>query len=178
MTITQISLKDPRVKIAVVTIIIIAGLFFLNRKFIVKPKEIKIQKLRSEMENIRLQNEIAGIYNEYNLFQKDLSPEKDPSWLLEQITSFAQASGLDVKLIEPQPSKEITPYTFVSFKINANCTYTQLLNFLKLVESDKTCIIIDKFILNTNKEYKLELSKEEIEKPLIADVEMIIGTVY
>lgn len=174
----QISLKDPQTKILIITIAVIIISYICNQKLIQKPHRNKIARLKANLEHVKIEDEIARIYNEVNKCEKCLPPQKEPSWLLTQITEIAKNSKLDIESIEPLPPKQIPPYSYVPFKIKTTCTFKELVNFIEQVESSPYILSIESLKLESIGRYSPEVQREEIDKEIPASVNIVIGTIY
>lgn len=174
----QLTLKDPQIKLLLITLGITVAAFILSQKFIIKPHRDKVSKLRAGLTHIKLEDEIANIYKEVNIYEKALPSQKDPSWLLTQITAMTEQSKLRIESIEPLTAKQIPPYSYVPFKVRTACTFSKLINFIELVESSPYILKIESIRIQSQGTYKTELPKEELNKETHASVEMVIGTLY
>lgn len=174
----QISIKDPKTKVLVTGAAIALAILILCQKAIVKPSRVKLDTLKQKLEHIKLEDEIGKIYKEVISYENALSPQKDPSWLRMEITRLAQAAKIDINSIEPLPPKEIDSYSYVSFKVKSACTYSQLAEFIRLTETNPYFIRVESIVLESPKEYKEEVTKEELGKKPLAEIEMVVGTVY
>lgn len=174
----QISLKDPQIKILIITIAVVITSYICNQKLIQKPHREKTAKLKANLEHIRIEDEIARIYDEVNKCEKCLPPQKEPSWLLTQITEMAKNSKLDIESIEPLPPKQIPPYSYIPFKIRTTCTFKELVNFIELVESSPYILSIESLKLESIGRYSPEVPKEELDKEIPANINIVIGTIY
>jgi len=177
MLIKQISLKNPQIRLSLITIGIIGVTFFSSQKFIVKAYRDKTSRLKERLALIRLEDEIANIYKDVNNYEKCLPQEKDPAWLLTQITTMTEQSKLSIESIEPLSAKQIPPYTYVAFKVKTICTFIKLVNFIELVESSPYILKIENIRIQSKDIYKPGLPKEELDKETQASVEMVIGTI-
>lgn len=174
----QFSLKDPQTKILFVTIGIIAAAYFCAQKLIVKPNKDKAARLEAQSQHIKLENEILTLKNEIADYEKKLPIQKDPSWLLAQITKWSKQSNLNIESLQPLPAKEIPPYSYISFKVQTKCSFDKLLNFIKLTESGPCIAGIESLKLETKEKYTTEDPKEDLNKKVEAAVEIVVGTIY
>lgn len=174
----QLSLKDPLVQIAIISIAIITTIYFSAQKFILKPNKDKITKLKTQLQHIELEDEIAKLYKEVNSSEKTLAPQKDQSWLLTQLTSLAKQSNVKIESVEPLPVKQIPPYSYVPFKIKTDCIFAELINFVRLVESSAYILSIESLKIDSKEKYSAELPNEEMDKQASANTEIVIGTIY
>lgn len=181
LSLKDLSLKDPLTRIVLITIAILFGVYFSCQKLVVKPHKQKLSRLTQKLEHAKLEDDIGNLYKEVKSYEKVLPEQKDVSWLREQITELAQKSKLYIISIEPLATQKINPYLYVSFKLKISCAYSQLLEFIHLIESSNKLITIENLDLKIKKEYKLELSEKEHKEPpkeTLAEVEIVIGTVY
>lgn len=174
----QISLKDPQTKILLITIGIVFATYILSQKIILRPHREKLSKLKGQLEHISLEDEIARISMEVNSCEKSLPTQKDPSWLLTQITGLAAQSKVNIESIEPLPSTQVPPYQYVSLKIKTTSTFSKIVSFLKSIEASPFILNIAALNLTSAERYKPEVPKEEMGKETQAGVEMVIGTIY
>lgn len=174
----DISLKDPKVKLALCTLGIVFITFYIGNKLIIKPYNAKKAELKATLENINLQDSVAKLSNEVYLLENRLPPQKDPAWLLTQLTRLSRESDLYIQSIEPQTHKQMDPYKYPSFKIKTECTFNTLLNFLKNVESAKQKLHIESLSLNSSEKGTRRQKEEEASNDLEASVEIVIGTIY
>jgi Tfp pilus assembly protein PilO len=75
------------------------------------------------------------------------------------------------------PVKQIPPYSYTPFKIKTTCSFVELAQFVKSVESSRYIINIESVKLDS-KESVSEPSKKDAEKKNLANVEIVIGTIY
>lgn len=174
----EISLKDPLTRFLLIVIGIAFASYFFAQKSIIKPHREKISNLRAKIEHINLEDEIAKILHEIDSCEKYLPPQKDPSWLLTQITELANQAKLDIQSIAPLPHKEIPPYSYVSFRVITTCTFSKLVTFIKSIESSPYILSIESINLKSEGMYKPEVPKEELGKETPANVEIVVGTIY
>lgn len=174
----KLSLKDPQTKILLITLGVILATYTLGQEFIIKPYKNKITKLRAQLEHIKLEDEVAKICNEVNRCEKCLPPQKDASWLLSEITGVAKEAKIDIESVEPLPLKQFPPYSYVPFKIKTTCTFSKLVRFIDLLESSPYILSIESLKLESQGKYIPELPKEEMDKEVLASIEMVIGTIY
>lgn len=174
----QISLKDPLTKLLLIAGAIAFAAYLFAQKSIIKPHRGKIANLSARLEHIGLEDEIAKILHEIDSCEKYLPPQKDPSWLLTQITELASQAKLDIESVEPLPTKDIPPYSYVPFKINTTCTFNKLVNFIKSIESSPFILSVESVNLKSAGVYKQEVPKEELGKETHAGVEIVVGTIY
>lgn len=168
----NISIKDPLVQILFITVCVIGASYLINQKLILRSINQKKHTLNLKLEKTALQNSTIKIYNELKTLEERLPKQKDPSWLLSQINEHAKQSELDIESILPQPTKEIPPYSYISFKMQTHCTFSQLLNFIKSIESSPYLLKIENVQLIPQKEYAEE------ETLISTNTEVIIGTIY
>lgn len=174
----QISLKDPRTKIILISLAIVIGAFMSGQKFVLNPRKEKVSKLKQNLEHVKLEDIIGKLYHETRSYERILSPQKDSSWLRVEITNLAQESGLDITSIEPLPIKEIPPYTYTPFKVKISCTYKELVEFIQLTEESSYLIAIESLQLKSPEKYNLLVDKKEVAKKANAEIELVIGTVF
>lgn len=173
-------LNEPSVKIALITLGIVAITFYGCKNFITTPHKKKMYVLEAELKRTKLENQIAKQKQKVDSSEKTLSPQKEPTWLLSEITHIAQKSNLDITSLEPLAHRRIEPYTYVSFKITSTCTYSEIMDFIKFTEKSNYLIILDKLDIKSSEEYKLFLSQKELSEKDSPDItaELVVGTVY
>lgn len=174
----QISLKDPLTKLLLIAGGIAFAAYLFAQKSIIKPHGEKIANLTARLEHISLEDEIAKILHEIDSFEKYLPPQKDPSWLLTQITELASQAKLDIQSIAPLPHKEIPPYSYVPIKVDTTCTFSKLISFIESIETNPYILSIESINLKSAELYKREVPKEELGKETQAGVEIVVGTIY
>lgn len=174
----QISLKDPLTKIILITIGIVFAAYILSQKIILKPHKARLARLKGQLQHINLEDEIARISTKVNSCEKCLPAQKDPSWLLTQITELAIQSKVNIDSIEPLPSTQIPPYLYVSFKIKTTSTFSKVVTFLESIETSPFILNIEILTLTSTGRYISEVPKEEMDKETQAHTEMVIGTIY
>jgi len=174
----QISLKDPLLQIAIIILVIGFITYLIAQKLVLQPNKNKITNLKTRIEHIKIENEIAKLNKEINGFEKSLPPQNDQSWLLTQITEMAKQSGIDIENAEPLPVKQIPPYSYVPFKIKIECTFEELVLFVKLIESRAYILNIESLKLESGE--KNTTGKEDYEpgQKKLANVEIVVGTIY
>jgi len=174
----QISFNDPVVKL-ILTIAAAAAVFYvLCQQFILKPHKRKLVRLQQNIDCVKLESKIGKLYQEVIAYEKLISPQKDTFWLQTQITVSAGKARLNIKSIEPLPAKHIPPYSYVSFKIKTTCTYAQLVEFIGLIEGNPYLIGIESMRLNGIEDYQPEVYKNSLQKKSLANIELVIGTLY
>ncbi len=180
MTAQKINLQDPLVKIIGLTLAIIIATFFCANRFVIKPQRRKRATTEEKLAQLKLAGDIAKLKQQVTAREKDLSPQKEPSWLLTEITRLSQQARINVSSIQPLPKKKIDPYTYISFKVETNCTYKQLLEFIQFTEANRYLILIENIELKAPQSYKLEFTENELaqKQPIRLTVTMVVGTVY
>lgn len=174
----ELSLKDPIIKTLLIIICVVVFAIIFCNKFIIKPHKEKILKLNKKLEHVKLEDEIAKMQNEINIYEKSLPAQKDPSWVLTQITELASQCGLDIESIEPLPVKQFHPYSYIPFKIKTTCAFGQLTKFIESIESSQYILTIESLKLESNWKYEPEVPADELHKEVTAGVEIVIGTIY
>jgi len=175
----QINKDDPRIKVAIATIVIAAVTYYGAEKVIMKSFRENIAKLNAKLEHIRAEDELSQLANEVISYEKSLAPQKDPAWLLSQLTDLAKQAKVQIEAVEPLPTKQIPPYTYVSYRVKANCTFLQLINYVKLVEINPSMMNIEDLRLDPKDKAPNEtLKEEETNNDVIATVEIAAGTLY
>jgi len=180
MTNKTLSLKDPQIQIALITIAVILVTYYSAQKFIVKPQRKETAGIEKQLQHIDLENQIISLRQHVDSHEKSLSPQKESTWLLTEITGLAQQAHLNVVSVQPQDSKTIPPYTYISYKITITCSNKQLLRFIQFTETSKYLILLERLNITAPKDYKLEFTEKEFTatKPVIVNVEITLGTVY
>lgn len=174
----QLSFKEPLTKIFIIILCITVGTIIISKKFIMKPCREEVAKRTTRLEHIRLEDEIAKIQNEINACEKSLPPQKEPSWLLTQITLLAEQSKINIESMESLPLKQIPPYSYVPLKIHTICTYSQLAKFMQLIESSPYILNIESLELESKGTYIPGAPNEELAKEVLASVKIVVGTIY
>lgn len=180
MALKTLSLKDPQIQIALITIGVIFATYYSAQRFIIKPQRKETTNIEKQLKHIDLENQIISLRQHVDSHEKSLSPQKESTWLLTEITNLAQQAQLNVVSVQPLEAKTIPPYTYVSYKITITCSNKQLLDFIQFTEDSKYLILLEQLNISAPKDYKLEFTEKEFTatKPVIVSVKITLGTVY
>lgn len=174
----KLTLNDPLVKAAIIILGIGFVTYFSIQKFILTPHRHKIAELEAKLEHINIENTIVKLSEEININEKSLPPQKNQSWLLAQLTKLSKQANINIETVEPLPIQQIPPYSYASYRINITCTYTELANFIELIEAYPHILNIESLNIGSKAAYVPELPKEQMDKKTSAGIDMVVGTIF
>ena len=152
--------------------------FLLCQMVVLKPFRARKTVLRAQLQRINEGGSVARLSQQVDELEKSLPPQKDPSWLLARMTELAQQSQLDIKSMEPLPEKALPPYSYTAVNITTICTFSQLLQFLHLVEAGPYIFNIENLNVSLQKQDSSQSKKDEPEQKAFVSTEITIGTVH
>ena len=147
----------------------------LAKKVIYAPQEEKInllkEKIREERKKVSLLKEIEQIEQDISFYQKKISPRKEVSWVLDEVTKIAKDAEIKIATLEPQPPEDIGIYTRLPLKLKVECSYHELGNFLSRLENSEKFLRVDSMQIE---------SREGIEFPMPdkSKAMLVVSSVY
>ena len=178
MNIKKIPIHDPRIKLSLITIGIALITFVLCQTVVLRPFRARKALLRARLECIEEGGSVARLSRQVSSLEKSLLPQKDPSWLLTQMTDLAQQSQLNIKSIEPLPARPLPPYSYTSVKIATISSFSQLLQFLYLVETSLYTFNIENLTITSQEKHPFESKKNDSSQTSLVQAKITIGIVH
>lgn len=114
--------------ILVLTVFLLLGLLFpMRRKAVAVEKVIKEERYEIIEHIFRMKKQVDG-------YKFTLPEGKDINWLIDKTVEAAQSIGITLSQVEPGNVRDYDRYRSLSIRIKTECTYSELINFLKKIE--------------------------------------------
>jgi len=139
-------------------------------------KKIK-ESISEEQQKGALLKRIAETESKIKRYSRGLPSTKENRWLLGQLSSIADQTGVSLISISPQLPKEGDKYVLLSVAVEIRCNYDQFGNFISRLESSPQLIRLDDVQLTVIREPGESLDLAAQVKPL-ANVKLIVSTLY
>jgi len=134
----------------VLFLIIIGGIFYLNRYFWkvkvdAKTKELNTliednKKLEKEINEAKLiltqENQVPALREKIEMIKKRLPDNPDARGFYLAIVDILEATGVKYNFVQPDKTKPRTIYTEIPYKLELLCGYHELGEFVSLIEEN------------------------------------------
>lgn len=131
-------------------VILVSGLFYLNRyfwrvKINAKSKELTVlveenKKVQSEIREAKLilaqENQIPALKDKIDKIKKRLPDKPDARGFYLALVDILEATGVKYNFVLPDKTKIRTGYTEIPYKIELLCGYHELGEFISLIEEN------------------------------------------
>ncbi len=169
-------------KNAVISIsLLIMFVSFSMAKSIYQNQTAEIKKIKEsiseEQQKSLLLKRIAETESKIKRYSHLFSSTKENRWLLRQLSSIADQTGVSLISITPRLPKEGDKYVLLSVVAEIRCDYDQFGNFISKLESSPQLIRLDDVRLTVIRESREGLDLAAQLKPL-ANVKLIVSTLY
>lgn len=146
---------------------------FVVANSIFRNQLVRIENLKAKVAEERTKNriltQIGGIEKEIASYEPRITPKKDVEWLRRKVTEMADQAQVKIVSITPQAPDEKETYIRLPIRMEVECGYHQLGDFISKLESSKEFIKID----------ALDLTVKEVERGrTIAKVGLTVSTFY
>lgn len=164
---------DPNRKrlLLISAIIIFIALWVANS--ISRSQAARIQKMKARVAEERDKNRtlagIGGVEKEIASYQPRIASERNNEWLRRSVTEMADQYRVKIVSISPQAPDDKEVYVRLPLKLEVECGYHQLGEFISRLESSKEFIKVDGLDLTV---------KEAEEGRMVARVSLIVSTFY
>ena len=99
--------------------------------------------LREERANQLSQTEVATVLRDIERYRERLSPTRETSWLVNQVLTLADAAGVSLTTIVPEPPRAVGGFTSLGVALQFTASYHELGAFLDRVEHATPFIRVD-----------------------------------
>ncbi len=128
--------------------LLLAG-FMLANNIIVSPFVSKLKSLYSEQTGInykrQLVQEIGGLDKKLGSYKSSFPENKQVSWFIEELNKMAEQSSVSLTSIAPVNDENRGDYQKSIMKLETQCTYHELGDFVSRIESSSRFIKISGF---------------------------------
>ena len=142
-----LELKTPMQKLALMTVVVIAGTVILGINMIVKPNAKVLQKLQGERridtEKSDAVRRIAEAEKKTETYRPFLAEKKESTWFIETLNDLADLSGINLSLVTPMARQPAGDYVKIPMRIELNCPWNRLGDFLSRIESHSPLIRVE-----------------------------------
>lgn len=130
-----------------------------------------LAELQSEEEQQRAAADVAQVYQQIERYRERLSPTKDTSWLLNEIVTIADASGVQLTTITPEAPNAIGPFTRLAVSLQFTASYHELGSFLDRLENAKPFFRVDQLSV-------AQTQADESSDSTVASIQLVLSTLY
>lgn len=173
------ALSNEKKKQVIITSIILLTIL-IGYFLIYKPLMVQEDIFSAKLDEAGKRNQMLSAVNYLNSligsYEKRISQTTDQSWLLNQISSAANKSGVRIVSMEPQARQDLGDYTRFSAKIEAEADFHQLGKFLSILENLYQIMKVDSLEIKSAPELERLGSVGELAPRGIPKVSMVLST--
>lgn len=128
--------------------IIVAFAGFFGYHMVYRPQQAKVAEyprvLEREQADYQAQADAAALMERVESYRRQLPPEADTSWLVNEVVSVANDVGVQVTRIVPEPPRDLEGVTRLGVSVEVSASYHQLGAFLDRIERAPVFIHVDR----------------------------------
>ena len=131
--------------VIIMLVLVVANSIFRSQSGRIERLE---ERITEEREKNRVLIEVRKAEKEIDSYQPRIPLEKDVDWLRREVIRMANESEVKIISINPQSPEVRAQYTRLAIKMEMECGYHQLGDFISKLESSKRFIKIDSLSLD------------------------------
>lgn len=112
------------------------------------------RQISSEQANQGAQKKAAALLQEVQQFKERVSPEADPSWLVQHAATLAREAGVELAAISPENPQSVQSFTRLSVTLSFEAAYHQVGRFLDAIEQSGYFIRVERLTIGAPKDAK------------------------
>ena len=124
---------------------------FIGYHGVYVPQQEQVRLIQGQIDqeraNQHAQQTVAALLEQLRQYRTHLPPEPDPSWLVRQVVSLGQESGIQVTSILQEPPKPFESFTLLAVTLQFTASYHTLGRFLDQLEHAPPFIRVDRLEL-------------------------------
>lgn len=128
--------------------VVVAATAFVGYNMVYAPQQSQVRliqgKITQEQANQTMQAEVATLLRQVEEHRKRLPPERDASWLLDQVLPIAERNGLRLNTITRQPPSPVGDLTRLSISLDGSASYHQLGAFVDELERAESYLHVER----------------------------------
>lgn len=139
--------KDSKSTIVAIAAVAAVLFYIICWNVILKPPADKLFALRQtrelETRKSALISRIVLHEGKMRQYKSRFSRSSEPSWLVEEVSSMASETGLDIETLSPQPPQVNNEFMTIRLNLDARADYHSIGQFLSRLESHEIFIKVE-----------------------------------